>query len=185
MDYQDTAQQIINSLRAPKLTRSLSGSARSAASNPAEQALIDRIRGARARSLSAADRDQIAEIAKQRPAIDLDIYFDFNSAAVTPRAEPQLPNLGKALTDGELAGSVILLGGHTDAKGGDAYNQKLSERRAETIRNFLIENYRIPAKNLIAAGYGKKDLKNPADAYAAENRRVQVANVARAEQASR
>jgi outer membrane protein OmpA-like peptidoglycan-associated protein len=77
-----------------------------------------------------------------------------------------------------------MLGGHTDAKGGDGYNQTLSERRAETVKRFLMDKYHIPAANLVSAGYGKKGLKNTADPFAAENRRVEIVNVAEHEQAS-
>ena len=95
------------------------------------------------------------------------------------------PAVSKALTSQDLAGSVVMLGGHTDAKGGDDYNQGLSERRAETVKRYLIEKYRIPAKNLISAGYGKKGPKNPNDLFAAENRRVEIVNVAQRDEASR
>jgi outer membrane protein OmpA-like peptidoglycan-associated protein len=186
-----TDQQIIERLKGPRLTRSLSGV--SAATAPAaantlsasDMAFINRVRGQKSRSLSAADRDQMASIAKQRPTVDLEIYFDYNSAALSPKAEPQLHNLGKALASDDLKGSVVMLGGHTDAKGNDGYNQSLSERRAETVKRFLIENYRLPADSLVSAGYGEKDLKNGADPFAAENRRVQIVNMAKQEQASR
>jgi outer membrane protein OmpA-like peptidoglycan-associated protein len=177
-----SAQQIIDGLKLSR-TRGLSTSD-SASLTAADLAFVKRVRG-QSRSLSLEDRDQMAAIATKRPAIDLDINFDYNSAALTAKAEPQLKNLGKALTSAELAGSVVLLGGHTDAKGSDAYNQSLSERRAETVKRFLVENYHIPATNLVSAGYGKKGLKNPADPFAAENRRVQVSNVAARDEASR
>lgn len=180
-------QQIIEKLKTPKLTRSLSGPATAApapaALSPSELSLINRVR--KTRSLSSGDRQQITEIAKSRPTIDLEINFEYNSAAVSPSAESQLHNLGKALTSSELAGSVFMLGGHTDARGSDTYNQKLSERRAETVKAFLISTYRIPAENLVSAGYGESELKNKADPNAAENRRVQVVNMAQQEQASR
>jgi outer membrane protein OmpA-like peptidoglycan-associated protein len=177
-------QQIIEKLKTPKLTRSLSGKTVEAPALTAnEAALINRIR--KTRSLSVADRDQVASIAKTRPAVDLEINFDYNSASVSPTAEPQLHNLGKALTSAELAGSVFMLGGHTDAKGTDGYNLSLSERRAETVKKFLTENYKIPAENLVSAGYGESDLKNKTDPTAAENRRVQIVNMAKNETASK
>lgn len=177
-------RQIIEKLKTPKLTRSLSGAATAAPTlSPSDLTFINRVR--RTRSLSTADRQQVAAIAKTRPTVDLEINFEYNSAAVSPSAESQLHSLGKALTSSDLAGSVFMLGGHTDAKGSDAYNQKLSERRAETVKAFLINTYRIPAENLVSAGYGESDLKNKADPNAAENRRVQVVNMAQQEQASR
>ena len=152
--------------------------------DPDDLAFVKRVRG-QSRSLSLEDRDQMAAIATKRPAIDLDVNFDYNSAALTSKAEPQLKNLGKALSSAELAGSIVLLGGHTDAKGSDPYNQSLSERRAETVKRFLIDSYKIPAANLVTAGYGKKGPKNPTDLYAAENRRVEIVNMAENEEASR
>ncbi len=176
-----SAQQILDGLKAPK-TRSLSGTPRPALSAD-DLAAVKRI--SRTRSLSSGDREQIAEIASKRPSIDLQINFDFNSAELSAKAEPQLNSLGQALTSPELAGAIIMLGGHTDAKGGDGYNQSLSERRAETVKRFLIERYRIPAENLVAAGYGETRLKDRAHPYAAANRRVEIINMAEKEQASR
>jgi outer membrane protein OmpA-like peptidoglycan-associated protein len=177
-----STQQILDGLKVSK-TRSLSGPERPALTTQ-DLAVIKRVRG-KTRSLSLDEREQIASIAPKRPTVDLDINFDYNSAALTPKVEPQLDNLGKALTSSELTGSVIMLGGHTDAKGGDDYNQSLSERRAETVKRYLIEKYRIPAKNLISAGYGKKGPKNSGDLFAAENRRVEIVNMAERDEASR
>jgi outer membrane protein OmpA-like peptidoglycan-associated protein len=177
-----SAQQIVDGLKVSK-SRGLSISSQQPAMNPDDLAFVKRIRG-QSRSLSFEDREHLAAIAPKRPTIDLEINFEYNSAKLTPKAEPQLNNLGKALTSSELSGSVIMLGGHTDAKGGEDYNQTLSERRAETVRRFLVENYHIPEANLVAAGYGKKGLKNAADPYAAENRRVKIVNMAEREQAS-
>jgi outer membrane protein OmpA-like peptidoglycan-associated protein len=177
-----SAQQIRDGLKISK-TRSLSASDRPTISAE-DLAAIKRVSG-KTRSLSAADRDQMAEIAAKRPKVNLEINFDYNSAALTPKAEPQLTSLGEALTSSDLKGSIIMLGGHTDAKGGDEYNQSLSERRAETVKRYLVDKYKIPASNLVAAGYGKKGLKNPAEPLAAENRRVEIVNMAEREEASR
>jgi outer membrane protein OmpA-like peptidoglycan-associated protein len=175
-----SAKQIQQRLTAPK-TRSLTATDRLSSD---DLAFVKRVRG-QTRSLSMDDREQMAAIATKRPKVDLEINFDYNSADVTPKAEPQLNSLGKALTARDLAGSVIMLGGHTDARGSDEYNQGLSERRAETVKRFLVDNYKIPAANLVTAGYGKKGPKNPNDLYAAENRRVEIVNMAEREEASR
>ncbi len=176
-----STQQIIDGLK-PK-TRSLSASTRASLSE-ADAAFVHRVRG-QSRSLSLDDRQHMAEIAAKRPKIDVEINFDFNSAELTPRAEPQLNSLGKALTSSELAGTVVMLGGHTDAKGTDDYNQKLSERRAETVKRFLIDNYKVSPDLLVTSGYGKAGLKNSADPFAAENRRVEIVNMVEKEQAAK
>lgn len=176
-----SAQQIIDGLK-PK-TRSLSASTRSSLSD-ADTAFIQRVRG-QTRSLSLGDRQQMAEIAAKRPKVDVEINFDFNSSELAAGAEPQLNSLGKALTSPELQGSVVMLGGHTDAKGADDYNQKLSERRAETVKRFLVDNYKVSPDLLVTSGFGKGGLKNSADPYAAENRRVEIVNVVEKEHAAK
>jgi outer membrane protein OmpA-like peptidoglycan-associated protein len=172
-----SAQQIINGLKGAPKTRSLAASnATPAPLSTADATFIDRVR--KTRSLSTADRDEVQQIAQSRPSVDVEIYFDYNSAALSPKAEPQLNSLGQALTSRDLAGSVVMLGGHTDAKGGDDYNQGLSERRAATVKKFLVDNYHISTDTLISTGYGKRELKNTSDPFAAENRRVQIVNMA-------
>jgi len=174
-----SSQQINDELRVSK-SRSMAPDPM----KPEDKAFLNRLRG-RSRSLSPEDRDHIDHLLVDRPKVNLDISFDFDSADLTPRAEPQLNELGKALTGGDLVGAVIFLGGHTDGKGTDDYNQGLSERRVETVRRFLVEHYHIPDANFIAAGYGKKGLKNTADPLADENRRVEIVNAADRDQASK
>jgi outer membrane protein OmpA-like peptidoglycan-associated protein len=143
----------------------------------------------RPRSLTLDNNGSGYVVANQqtKPAVDLnDIYFEFDSAAISPKALPQLRELGAALADPRLAGSSFTIGGHTDATGTDAYNTQLSQRRAETVRRFLADNYNIPSANLRPVGYGKHQPKNKADVYAAENRRVEIVNeTPRAEAAQR
>lgn len=177
-----SAKQILDGLKVSKM-RNLSVLGHPTMTED-DLAFVKRVRG-QTRPLSLDERDHMAAIATKRPKVDLDINFDYNSAALTAKAEPQLNNLGKALTSSEMAGAVIMLGGHTDAKGSDEYNQGLSERRAETVKRFLIQKYHIPAANLVSAGYGKKGPKNPNDPFAAENRRVEIVNMAGRDEASR
>jgi outer membrane protein OmpA-like peptidoglycan-associated protein len=128
--------------------------------------------------LSTEERDKIASIANSKPKIDLEITFDFNSAVIGSKAVPQVTELGKALTSEDLKGRTFILAGFTDAKGSETYNQGLSERRADAVKQFLTEKYGIDAGNLVTVGYGLKQLKDPANPFAAENRRVQVVNAA-------
>lgn len=125
-------------------------------------------------AVEKADRNELA-------SADLEVYFDYKSAAVTPQATEVLTTLGKALADGRLSGDKFLIAGHTDARGSAASNLALSQRRAESVRAFLIENFKIDAKKLEAKGFGKSKLKNQSDPNADENRRVQVINLSSAE----
>ncbi len=141
------------------------------------KAAVDQVFEKSPRGLSSGERQQVAAIAKARPAIDLEIYFEFNSAEISPKAVPTLLELGRALSSNALAGTRFLVGGHTDSKGGSAYNQKLSEQRAAAIRRFLVSQFKVDEARLLAVGFGKEQLKNTADPFASENRRVQVVNL--------
>lgn len=111
------------------------------------------------------------------PKLDLEIYFDFNSAQVTSSAMPTLIKLGRTLTDPSLARQRFIISGHTDAIGTDESNQKLSEARAISVKSFLIENFQIDPHRLIAVGFGEEQLKNVVEPNADENRRVTIVNV--------
>ncbi len=175
-------QEILNALK-PAVPKTRSLTTTPVRQNPEEQRFIDSVRATR--SLSTGDRQKIAEIAKDKPKIDLEIYFNYNSAEISSRAVPDLEKLGRALTNQDLAGSVFLVSGHTDAKGGDQYNQALSERRAQSVKKFLMSRFHIANDTLVATGYGKEQLKDPSDPFGAENRRVQIVNLESKEQAQK
>jgi outer membrane protein OmpA-like peptidoglycan-associated protein len=174
--------QIVRALtpkpRAP-LTRGLSfgDKADQPAVNPAETKLLNTVRGRSTRSLSNSEREQIAEAAKDKPNIDLTITFDYNSSNISAKSMPEVEKLGRALTSDGLKGSTFLLAGHTDAAGGDNYNQELSEKRADSIKRYLMDNYHLAATDLVTVGYGKSKLKDAAQPLAEVNRRVQVVNM--------
>ncbi len=174
---QPSESQIIDALKPKGKTRGLTRSLSAPQPNTKEQRLINSLRGKATRAITVEERSEVAAIAKTKPGIDLEIYFDFDSAAITPRALPTLQTLARALGNAELAGATFLVGGHTDAKGGDGYNKELSERRAEAVTRFLIEEARVPADRLMSIGFGKEQLKNKANPLADENRRVQVVNM--------
>ena len=165
------------------VTRSLSGT-RSLANDPkaaAERQILDRAR-TRAISVEAVqpaakeEREQIAEIVKDKPKIDLEIVFDYNSDAIGPKAVVAVNALGEALIKPGLKGGVFVLNGHTDAAGSPEYNLGLSHRRAQSVRRYLIETYRVAPDQLLVAGFGKERLKLPEQPMSGENRRVEVVN---------
>jgi outer membrane protein OmpA-like peptidoglycan-associated protein len=173
---QRSADEIINALKPPRTTRGLTTSPADAARAADETQFLRAVRNRPTRSLSTEERDKIASIANSRPKIDLEINFEYNSAVIGSKAMPQVTELGKALTSPDLKGRTFILAGFTDAKGSETYNQGLSERRADAVKQLLLEKYGIEAANLVTVGYGPKQLKDPANPFAAENRRVQVSN---------
>ncbi len=175
-----TEDQIVRAL-APKkaLTRGLSIGPQTS-TDPVAAAAADKfvqtIRGRATRSLSTTEREEIATIAKTKPNIDLEITFDYNSADISQKSMPSVQALGRALTSPDLKGSTFIVAGHTDAAGSEAYNQDLSERRADSIKRYLMDKYSIAGGDLVTVGYGKSKLKDPSQPLAEVNRRVQVVN---------
>jgi len=175
-----TEQQILKALTPEKkpLTRGLStGPQVDPAATAAEGKFVQTIRGRSTRSLSATEREEIATIVKDKPKVDLEINFDYNSAQISAKSLPSVQALGRALSNADLKGSTFVVAGHTDAAGGEAYNQELSERRADAIKRYLVDKYGIGSADLVTVGYGKSKLKDPNQPMAEVNRRVQVVNM--------
>jgi outer membrane protein OmpA-like peptidoglycan-associated protein len=82
-----------------------------------------------------------------------DLHFKFNSAELENTDLQVFDLLVAALNKSHF--SKLVVEGHTDSIGNAAYNQTLSELRAEAIRQLLIRQYKIPARKITAVGYGK------------------------------
>ena len=174
-----TQDQIVRAL-APSnkpLTRGLSVSPQIDPAAEAEGKFVQSLRGWATRSLSLTEREEIATIAKTKPNIDLEINFDYNSTNISAKSLPSVQALGRALTSPELKGSTFIVAGHTDGAGSVAYNQALSERRADAVKRYLMQNYDVAGADLVTVGYGKSKLKDPSHPLAEVNRRVQVINM--------
>jgi outer membrane protein OmpA-like peptidoglycan-associated protein len=173
-----TADQILNAL-VPKMgmTRSLSGGHPEAAPTPEQVNFLAAFRNRAAGSLTPDERQKLSAFVSDKPSIDVSINFGYNSDRIAPAATAAVQEVGKALASSKLAGNTLMVAGHTDGAGSDAYNQQLSERRAEAVKAYLVAHYNIPAANLIAVGYGKAKLKNTSNPLAGENRRVQLVNM--------
>jgi 3'-phosphoadenosine 5'-phosphosulfate sulfotransferase len=102
-----------------------------------------------------------------------EVHFDFNKANVKPEYEQVIKKL--AATARENKNVKISVVGHTDTVGSDSYNYSLGGRRAESVKQMLIQQG-IPASSIIVVSSGKNDLKVPTgkNVKNAENRRVRV-----------
>lgn len=85
------------------------------------------------------------------------IYYDYNSYKLTKGAEKELDILAKIMLDNNNL--KIQLSAHTDSRGENIYNQELSQKRAESAKNYLI-NKGIQRHNILAVGYGEAQLRN-------------------------
>ncbi len=105
--------------------------------------------------------------------LDTDAYFDFDKATLKPQGKRRLEALAARLIDMDL--EVVVATGHTDATGSDAYNQRLSERRALTVKRYLAQKG-IARDRIFTEGKGEKQpvASNLTRAGRAQNRRVDV-----------
>ncbi|PCI03172.1 MAG: hypothetical protein COB78_11275 [Hyphomicrobiales bacterium] len=110
-------------------------------------------------------------------SVDLEILFDYNSARISPESVRQLITLGEALQDAALQGTRIMIAGHTDASGSNAYNSNLSFRRAQSVSEFLRLYAGISNSRLAIEGYGEELLKYPDAPNSGQNRRVEIINL--------
>lgn len=111
-----------------------------------------------------------------RPSISLLIHFDFDSATVRPESMPSIDKLARAIGSVELSNYRFAIEGHTDSKGSADYNLKLSERRAQRVKEILVRNGVNPNR-LYPIGKGSTEPANHFDPGAPENRRVKIVNL--------
>lgn len=99
--------------------------------------------------------------------------FKLGSAELPDGLKKQLEVFAEVLKTKRGTGKVVRIEGHADATGAAALNMQLSQRRAEAVKDFLVQHGADPAM-LAPVGVGASTLKNAADPTAAENRRVEI-----------
>lgn len=123
-------------------------------------------------SAEARAETDLAEISEPKEgSFALPIQFSFNSAAILPGAAPQLQAVAEGIK--LVPEARVVVEGHTDAKGSDQYNQRLSLARAEAVKRYLVERHGIRSDRLVTKGLGEQAPLKTEDPYAPENRRVQ------------
>lgn len=114
----------------------------------------------------------VEEVVVAEPAeavrVELDVKFDFDKAQVKPESYGDIKNLADFLT--QYPQTTTVVEGHTDSVGSDAYNQTLSERRANAVRDVLVNQYGVGSDRVNAAGYGES--RPVADNTGADGRAV-------------
>ena len=97
---------------------------------------------------------QVKETATEiRIELAADVLFDFDKATIKPEAATALHNVAEIIKD-KGKGRSVRIDGHTDGKGSDAYNQKLSERRADSVRQWLGQKEGLAQVKMTTQGFG-------------------------------
>ena len=104
-----------------------------------------------------------------------DAFFDFDKSTLKPEGRAKLDELARRVQSENFRLEVIVATGHTDSIGSDKYNQGLSERRAATVKAYLV-NKGIDANRIYAEGKGEKQpvATNKTREGRAQNRRVEI-----------
>jgi outer membrane protein OmpA-like peptidoglycan-associated protein len=149
----------------------------SEAVDPGEVArILDRSAPIKMRSLRLLDDGPAAAVvaadAARPAALSLPVPFAFDSADILPQAKPQLDAIAAGIRLLPATQKVVIEG-HTDALGSDQYNDELSQRRAQSVRRYLVATHGIEAARLQAVGLGEHNPLPGRSAQAGENRRVQ------------
>jgi outer membrane protein OmpA-like peptidoglycan-associated protein len=102
-----------------------------------------------------------------------DILFDYDSAGLRPASRTTLNELADNFS--QYPDNQIIVEGHTDSTGSDAYNQRLSEQRAGNVADYLIGRG-VASRNVVVYGYGESDPKSSNDSAEGRqvNRRVEI-----------
>jgi len=116
--------------------------------------------------------DATSTTAAKDEAFDLEVTFELGSDRLTAGARKNLDEFAKALSDPALAARRFRVDGHTDGRGRDETNLRLSQRRAEAVRGYLVSAGVDPAR-LEAQGYGRSRPKTN-DPLDPANRRVET-----------
>ena len=112
----------------------------------------------------------VAEVVR----VELDVKFDFDKSVVKPNSYGDIKNLADFMK--QYPSTSTTVEGHTDSVGPDAYNQKLSERRANAVKQVLTNQYGVESSRVQSVGYGESRpvADNETEAGRAVNRRVEA-----------
>lgn len=114
----------------------------------------------------------LAPILAEKLTIDLELLFATDDALVRPQDYPEIKKLAEFME--QYPSTLVAIEGHTDSRGSDSYNQKLSQRRVNAVKDVLISQFGIATERLTAVGYGESQPRasNESDEGRQMNRRV-------------
>jgi outer membrane protein OmpA-like peptidoglycan-associated protein len=172
LNFETTAEGITNALTNPKTehkikTRSIKGTS---AIKTRSIRIVSREQGKIVEKTISIPEIQVSQ------GVNLKIEFDFDSYNIRQESFGLLNELGKALTSEKLKEEPIVIKGHTDSEGYDAYNLELSLNRGLAVKSYLISSFPISPSLLKVVGYGEAMplVPNNNESNKQINRRVEI-----------
>jgi outer membrane protein OmpA-like peptidoglycan-associated protein len=121
-----------------------------------------------------ANPKQRRQTSHKEIAMSMEILFGYKSAELTDAAKEQLKPVGEAFASEKLQNLDFVVEGHTDAIGSNTYNKSLSEKRAASVKQYLVDTFHINSSRMQIIGKGKSDLLDPMNPDSDVNRRVRI-----------
>ncbi|TWB92048.1 outer membrane protein OmpA-like peptidoglycan-associated protein [Bradyrhizobium macuxiense] len=143
------------------------------------QQVLERSRSRSKNEPPPSKRPPIAPDLNNLPAFNADIQFDVDTPIVLPDSYQTVGRIADALTHSSLLPYTFLIVGHIESTGRRENNVILSQRRADAIRDILVNTFKIAPKRLQSVGLGEEQLLDPARPNAPTNNQVQILLVAK------
>ena len=141
------------------------------------QQALDRVKAKAKTDAAPLKRPLIAPDLLKLPQFAVEIAFDEDAAVARPDSYRTLGRIADTLSDPSLLGYKFLIVGHTMSTGRRENNLTLSQRRADVIREVLINTFKISPKRLVTIGLGEEQMLDSARPAAPINQSIQVATV--------
>ena len=119
-------------------------------------------------------RPAIAPDLNKLPAFNVDITFDVDTPIIQPDSYQTVGRIADAMVHSSLLPYTFLIVGHIEANGKREGNAILSQRRADAIRETLVNTFKISAKRIQAVGLGEEQLLDSARPTAPVNNQIQI-----------
>ena len=119
-------------------------------------------------------RPPIAPDITKLPAFNVDITFDVDTPIVQPESYQTVGRIADAMVYSSLLPYTFLIVGHIEANGKREANAILSQRRADAIREILVNTFKISAKRIQSVGLGEEQLLDSARPTAPVNNQIQI-----------
>jgi OOP family OmpA-OmpF porin len=144
-----------------------------------KQQILERSRSRSRNEPPPEKRPPIAPDLLQLPTFNVAITFDTDTPVVKPESYEALGRIADALVQASLLPYSFLIVGHMEATGRRENNAMLSQRRADAVRDALVNTFKISSKRIQSIGLGEEQFVDPAHPASAVNEQIQIVTVAK------